>query len=189
MEICHMYIIVLWNWLFVHVPGPMQSGASGQSGSTFQGRNVVIIDSDEDVLEMEMPPTPPHQSHSHQTHTHTRNLKKQSNQSKTGSGSSSSDLVCCEDLPSTDSTPPSDKPSPVKNISPSKISSRSIIQCPICMETVQQFEKEGRQLMVTRCGHIFCSVCIRESAKAQRRCPSCRKPVSLRGGFHELFIS
>ena len=134
---------------------------------------------------MEMPPTPPHQ-----THTRTKNLKKGSNQSKTGSGSSSSsDVVCCEDLKPTDSNHSSDgKSSAVKNPSPSKTSSRSIIQCPICMETVQQFEKEGRQLTATRCGHIFCNVCIREAAKAQRKCPTCRKPVTLRGGFHELFI-
>lgn len=157
----------------------------GRSVNTSNKRNMVIIDSDEDdVLEMERPPTPPHR-----TYTATANMNRVSTRPLTGTD----DLVCCEDFSVSKPTVHSDSkiltPENGKRLSLSQLSSRGIIKCPICMETIQQFEKEGRQIMVTRCGHIFCSACIRESVKVQRKCPTCRKPINLRGGFHELFIS
>jgi len=71
---------------------------------------------------------------------------------------------------------------------PSKVAPTECVVCPVCMETAQQFEKSGRHLMVTRCGHIFCDRCIKTSLRAKRKCPNCRKPVQL-NDVHKLFLS
>ncbi|XVE78117.1 hypothetical protein DITRI_Ditri13aG0118100 [Diplodiscus trichospermus] len=43
--------------------------------------------------------------------------------------------------------------------------------CPICMGP---FTEE----MSTKCGHIFCKVCIKAAISAQGKCPTCRKKVT-----------
>lgn len=57
--------------------------------------------------------------------------------------------------------------------------------CPICMETFSEIKASKRNLMTTRCGHIFCSTClamVKKPGKTSARrivdvveCPTCRK--------------
>lgn len=51
-----------------------------------------------------------------------------------------------------------------------------IFNCPICMGP---FVEE----MSTKCGHIFCNVCIRNAIAAQKKCPTCRMKITLKNIF------
>ncbi|XP_073316985.1 uncharacterized protein [Primulina huaijiensis] len=51
-----------------------------------------------------------------------------------------------------------------------------IFNCPICMGP---FVEE----MSTKCGHIFCKVCIRNAIAAQNKCPTCRGKITLKNIF------
>ncbi|KAJ3158237.1 hypothetical protein HDU86_002946 [Geranomyces michiganensis] len=57
------------------------------------------------------------------------------------------------------------------------------LKCAICLESLG----EGSQLSTTMCGHIFCAECIRESAKWQKKCPSCRKVLKGKNPFIRLY--
>lgn len=63
----------------------------------------------------------------------------------------------------------------------------SSVKCPICLETVSQFQKNGSKLVSTICGHIFCSQCLRSTITTMHRCPTCRKKLTLKQ-YHQLFI-
>lgn len=65
---------------------------------------------------------------------------------------------------------------------------KSLIKCPICMENAATFERRGSQMVVTTCGHVFCSNCIQRSIAEQRKCPTCRKKLTVRQ-FHPLYLS
>jgi hypothetical protein len=52
--------------------------------------------------------------------------------------------------------------------------------CPVCMNELVDASS-------TICGHIFCENCIKASIQAQRKCPTCRKKLTLRG-FHRLYL-
>lgn len=71
--------------------------------------------------------------------------------------------------------------------SPVKHSSKQMITCPVCMDTVHQFEKSGRHIVTTVCGHIFCNVCIRSAISTQHKCPTCRKKLNLKQ-YHSIFL-
>lgn len=45
--------------------------------------------------------------------------------------------------------------------------------CPIC---ISPFVEETS----TKCGHIFCKACIKKAIKAQSKCPTCRKRVTVK---------
>ncbi|KAK3007552.1 hypothetical protein RJ639_014557 [Escallonia herrerae] len=45
--------------------------------------------------------------------------------------------------------------------------------CPICMGPLVEE-------MSTKCGHIFCKVCIKAAIAAQRKCPTCRRSLAPR---------
>lgn len=61
------------------------------------------------------------------------------------------------------------------------------ITCPVCMDSDAQIRRDGRQLYSTTCGHIFCSVCIKQSVSTQHRCPTCRKRLTGKQ-IHPLFL-
>ncbi|PBK58987.1 hypothetical protein ARMSODRAFT_856774, partial [Armillaria solidipes] len=44
--------------------------------------------------------------------------------------------------------------------------------CPVCL-------CPSSKMSVTKCGHLFCSSCIRQTFEKSQRCPSCRKPGHL----------
>jgi len=52
------------------------------------------------------------------------------------------------------------------------------MECPICFEP--------NPPVVTKCGHRYCEVCLRQSLMSQRRCPSCRMPLRNRDIVHTL---
>ncbi|WOL17950.1 hypothetical protein Cni_G26743 [Canna indica] len=52
--------------------------------------------------------------------------------------------------------------------------------CPVCMSTLVEASS-------TICGHIFCKSCITTSIKTQKKCPTCRKKLSL-SQFHRVFF-
>ncbi|KAL2540764.1 RING/U-box superfamily protein [Abeliophyllum distichum] len=46
-------------------------------------------------------------------------------------------------------------------------------RCPVCMGP---FVEE----MSTKCGHIFCKACIHAAITAQRKCPTCRRKITMK---------
>uniref|UniRef100_UPI00358FD31F E3 ubiquitin-protein ligase RNF4-like isoform X2 n=1 Tax=Myxine glutinosa TaxID=7769 RepID=UPI00358FD31F len=61
------------------------------------------------------------------------------------------------------------------------------LTCPVCMDSVDQVLKRGRLVCSTVCGHIFCSVCIRDSLSATGCCPTCRKKLR-KSQFHPIYL-
>ncbi|MBA0704822.1 hypothetical protein Golax_017055 [Gossypium laxum] len=54
--------------------------------------------------------------------------------------------------------------------------------CPICMGPLTEE-------MSTRCGHIFCKACIKAAIAVQRKCPTCRKKVTVKELFRVFLPS
>ncbi|NWY99810.1 RNF4 ligase, partial [Loxia curvirostra] len=49
-----------------------------------------------------------------------------------------------------------------------------VIRCPICMEFYSEILQHGQQLVVTLCGHVFCSRCLPVALETAHMCPTCR---------------
>lgn len=54
------------------------------------------------------------------------------------------------------------------------------LECPVCME-----DMVGKQISSTRCGHIFCSVCLRQALRTKPICPVCK---SSRPEIHNVYL-
>ncbi|ONK58639.1 uncharacterized protein A4U43_C09F15120 [Asparagus officinalis] len=54
------------------------------------------------------------------------------------------------------------------------------LRCAICMDTMKEETS-------TLCGHIFCKPCITNSILELKKCPTCRKELSL-GSIHRIFL-
>ena len=53
-------------------------------------------------------------------------------------------------------------------------------KCSVCLETWKEILLEGKHLVFTKCGHVFCRDCaLRFASEGRRECPLCKK--SLRG--------
>ncbi|XP_010927696.1 E3 ubiquitin-protein ligase complex slx8-rfp subunit slx8 [Elaeis guineensis] len=52
--------------------------------------------------------------------------------------------------------------------------------CPICMSPLVEASS-------TICGHIFCQSCIKASIKAQKKCPTCRRKLTM-NNFHRVYL-
>ncbi|XP_048450457.1 RING finger protein 4 [Rhincodon typus] len=61
------------------------------------------------------------------------------------------------------------------------------ISCPICMDGYTEIVQSGRLIVSTKCGHVFCSQCIRDSLKNSHMCPTCRKKLNTRQ-YHPIYI-
>ncbi|XP_072308887.1 E3 ubiquitin-protein ligase RNF4 [Eucyclogobius newberryi] len=61
------------------------------------------------------------------------------------------------------------------------------ISCPVCMDSYFEIVDSGRLLVSTRCGHIFCSICLRDSLNRSHSCPICRKKLP-KGHYHPIHI-
>uniref|UniRef100_A0A6P7FLP7 Uncharacterized protein LOC114329086 n=1 Tax=Diabrotica virgifera virgifera TaxID=50390 RepID=A0A6P7FLP7_DIAVI len=55
--------------------------------------------------------------------------------------------------------------------------------CPVCLEVLGDEVVAG----ATLCGHIFCMTCIKEVAKTSKKCPTCRKNITLKK-IHQLYL-
>lgn len=58
---------------------------------------------------------------------------------------------------------------------PSNEAKHRKLECAICME---EFKDQG--VSTTKCGHLFCSDCIRDEIKRNKECPTCRTSATLR---------
>lgn len=47
--------------------------------------------------------------------------------------------------------------------------------------------ESGRLVVSTKCGHVFCSQCLRDALRRSLTCPTCRKRLTPRQ-YHPLYI-
>ncbi|XP_056142143.1 RING finger protein 4 isoform X2 [Lampris incognitus] len=61
------------------------------------------------------------------------------------------------------------------------------ISCPVCMDGYTEIVDSGRLVVATKCGHVFCSQCVRNSLAQSHTCPTCRKKLTHRQ-YHPIYI-
>lgn len=61
------------------------------------------------------------------------------------------------------------------------------ISCPVCLDVYSEIVESGRLVVATRCGHVFCSQCLRDALTSSHTCPTCRKRLTCRQ-YHPLYI-
>merc|ERR1711874_5196 len=93
----------------------------------------------------------------------------------------------------TDSPGPSQNPASssaslsVATVASTPPSSSNEISCPVCLDTKSRVLATSRRMVSTLCGHIFCSRCLPTCIQNDGKCPSCRRPLNIRG-YHDLFF-
>lgn len=73
---------------------------------------------------------------------------------------------------------------------PTNSSSRSTpgtISCPVCLDSYSEIVESGRLVVSTKCGHVFCSQCLRDALASSLTCPTCRKRLTHRQ-YHPLYV-
>jgi len=60
--------------------------------------------------------------------------------------------------------------------------------CPVCLDNTEEMRNDGKRLMVTNCGHVFCDKCIEDVVEKRRRCPVCNEESPGEGGYRALFL-
>lgn len=71
-------------------------------------------------------------------------------------------------------------------------STQKAIQCPICLESLDELKKNSKRLKSTTCGHILCNECLEATFKSSNLkssifCPTCRTKLT-RSKIHDLFL-
>ncbi|NP_001016554.1 E3 ubiquitin-protein ligase RNF4 [Xenopus tropicalis] len=66
-------------------------------------------------------------------------------------------------------------------------SSSGKVSCPICMDSYSEIVQSGRLIVSTKCGHIFCSQCLRDALKNAPSCPTCRKKLNHKQ-YHPIYV-
>ncbi|KAL4660977.1 RING finger protein 4-like [Arapaima gigas] len=61
------------------------------------------------------------------------------------------------------------------------------ISCPICLDSYGEIVDSGRLVVSTKCGHLFCSQCLRDSVAESHTCPTCRKRLTHKQ-YHPIYI-
>ncbi|XP_051513880.1 RING finger protein 4 [Myxocyprinus asiaticus] len=61
------------------------------------------------------------------------------------------------------------------------------VSCPVCMDVYSEIIDSGRLMVSTKCGHLFCSQCIRDSLSRAHSCPTCRKKLTNKQ-YHPIYI-
>ncbi|XP_058652958.1 RING finger protein 4 isoform X2 [Onychostoma macrolepis] len=61
------------------------------------------------------------------------------------------------------------------------------VSCPVCMDAYSEVIDSGRLMVSTKCGHLFCSQCIRDSLNRAHSCPTCRKKLTHKQ-YHPIYI-
>ncbi|XP_063313764.1 E3 ubiquitin-protein ligase RNF4 isoform X2 [Pelobates fuscus] len=61
------------------------------------------------------------------------------------------------------------------------------VSCPICLDGYSEIVQSKRLIVATKCGHIFCSQCIRDALKSANSCPTCRKKLTHKQ-YHPIYI-
>lgn len=62
-----------------------------------------------------------------------------------------------------------------------------LISCPVCLDLYSEIVGSGRLVVSTKCGHVFCSQCLRDALTSSHTCPTCRKKLTSRQ-YHPLYI-
>ncbi|KAK6493693.1 E3 ubiquitin-protein ligase RNF4-like [Huso huso] len=75
---------------------------------------------------------------------------------------------------------------PVVNSSCSRATSGTV-SCPICLDAYAEILQSGRLIVSTKCGHLFCSQCLRDALKHAHSCPTCRKKLTHKQ-YHPIYI-
>ncbi|KAM4812107.1 E3 ubiquitin-protein ligase RNF4-like [Urocitellus parryii] len=52
------------------------------------------------------------------------------------------------------------------------------VSCPIGMDRYSEMVQNGRLIVSTECGHVFCRQCLLDSLKNANTCPTCRKKIN-----------
>nr|XP_046262047.1 RING finger protein 4 [Scatophagus argus]XP_046262048.1 RING finger protein 4 [Scatophagus argus]XP_046262049.1 RING finger protein 4 [Scatophagus argus]XP_046262050.1 RING finger protein 4 [Scatophagus argus]XP_046262051.1 RING finger protein 4 [Scatophagus argus] len=76
---------------------------------------------------------------------------------------------------------------PSLHTSSSSRSTPGTISCPICLDSYSEITESGRLVVSTKCGHVFCSQCLRDTLTSSHTCPTCRKRLTHRQ-YHPLYI-
>ncbi|XP_044060971.1 RING finger protein 4 [Siniperca chuatsi] len=71
--------------------------------------------------------------------------------------------------------------------SSSSRSTPGTISCPVCLDSYSEIVESGRLVVSTKCGHVFCSQCLRDALTSSHTCPTCRKRLTHRQ-YHPLYI-
>ena len=76
-----------------------------------------------------------------------------------------------------------DSPCTSTNMSRRKTDSSSpppsvCLQCPVCLDSLLGLAGD-RHALSTKCGHLFCSLCIPKIIAASGQCPTCRKTLKI----------
>uniref|UniRef100_A0A3P9IAK0 RING-type domain-containing protein n=1 Tax=Oryzias latipes TaxID=8090 RepID=A0A3P9IAK0_ORYLA len=66
-------------------------------------------------------------------------------------------------------------------------STPGLISCPVCLDLYSEIVGSGRLVVSTKCGHVFCSQCLRDSLTSSHTCPTCRKKLTSRQ-YHPLYV-
>uniref|UniRef100_A0A3P8S3D1 Ring finger protein 4 n=1 Tax=Amphiprion percula TaxID=161767 RepID=A0A3P8S3D1_AMPPE len=66
-------------------------------------------------------------------------------------------------------------------------STPGMISCPVCLDVYSEIVESGRLVVATRCGHVFCSQCLRDALTSSHTCPTCRKRLTCRQ-YHPLYV-
>ncbi|KAM9413204.1 E3 ubiquitin-protein ligase RNF4 isoform 2-T5 [Salvelinus alpinus] len=61
------------------------------------------------------------------------------------------------------------------------------VSCPVCMDSYAEIIESGRLVVSTKCGHLFCSQCLRDSLSRSHTCPTCRKKLTHKQ-YHPIYI-
>ncbi|XP_048363185.1 E3 ubiquitin-protein ligase RNF4 [Sphaerodactylus townsendi] len=61
------------------------------------------------------------------------------------------------------------------------------VSCPICMDIYSEIVQSGRLIVSTKCGHVFCSECLRDALRNANSCPTCRKKLGCKQ-YHPIYI-
>ncbi|CAK1602051.1 unnamed protein product [Parnassius mnemosyne] len=56
--------------------------------------------------------------------------------------------------------------------------------CPICWE-----ELGKNPLASTKCGHVYCLLCLEQHLCTDKKCPTCRKLLKGSTAYHPLYLS
>jgi len=61
------------------------------------------------------------------------------------------------------------------------------VSCPICLDSITEIKSDGKILVSTNCGHVFCNVCIKDTIRTQKKCPTCRKKLGAKS-YHPIYL-
>eukprot|EP00252_Welwitschia_mirabilis_P021073 TRINITY_DN5298_c0_g1_i3.p1 TRINITY_DN5298_c0_g1~~TRINITY_DN5298_c0_g1_i3.p1 ORF type:complete len:144 (-),score=19.77 TRINITY_DN5298_c0_g1_i3:239-670(-) len=92
-------------------------------------------------------------------------------------------VVLCDDVGETDHNVSKKRKAvqSLKTVVPAQESKEIKLTCAICMNAMEQETS-------TVCGHIFCKSCITSAIQLQKKCPTCRRKLTM-SNIHRIYLS